>query len=390
MGRSFTAGIALAATFALVSGARAAKPAAAPELTVSLAVEHEAIAQPFPMRVMLRFHNAASHPLWLYRHVRDPMDRARTAETNQNTPGATNGGSRLVVHLERTQAPEWSQPPRGAVLASVDMPRPHMVALAAGAETTEGAVIALEPGSVASGGKAQPVWGKYELSVSYQASYSNGSALSRDLGLDIWQGEALSNTVEVDLEPAPPSSSGTVEGKVTNRDGQPLTYVLVSLSDHESHVLSQIITDIDGAFSFPHLPAGTYWITARRVAATYETAAFEHTDVGTGATANVHLVILEPELYQGKQFWHKPVLLRVTNNAGDPIEGVGIEALKTNGEVAETVKGETDRTGTAALDLLPGTNYVTLKRRKCPTADSRVEISEGDGIDGQILQMDCK
>jgi hypothetical protein len=390
MGRSFTAGIALAATFALVPGARAAKPAAAPELTVSLAVEHEAIAQPFPMRVMLRFHNAATHPLWLYRHVRDPMDRARTAETNQNTPGATNGGSRLMVHLERAPAPEWSEPPHATVLASVDLPHPRMVPLAAGADTTEGAVIALEPGSVASGGKTQPVWGKYELSVSYQASYSNGSALSRDLGIDIWQGEALSNTVEVDLEPAPPSSSGAVEGKVTNRDGQPLTYVLVSLSDHESHVLSQIITDIDGEFSFSHLPAGTYWVTARRVTATYETAAFEHTDVGTGSTASVHLVILEPELYQARQLWHKPVLLRVTNSAGDPLGGVQIEALNTNGQIVETVKGETDATGTAALELLPGSNYVTLKRRKCPSADSRVEISEGDGIDGQILQMDCK
>ena len=390
MGRSFASWIALAAMLSAATGARAANPAAAPELTVSLAVEHEAIAQPFPMRAMLRFHNAASHPLWLYRHVRDPMDRARTAETNQNTPGATNGGSRLVVHLERAPAPEWSEPPRGAVLASVDLPHPHMVSLAVGAETTEGAVIALEPGTVASGGNTQPVWGKYELSVSYQASYSNGDALSRDLGIDIWQGEAQSNTVEVDLQPAPPSSSSTVAGKVTNRDGHPLTYILVSLSDHESHVLNQMITDIDGAFSFPHLPADTYWVTGRRVAATYETAAFEHTDVGTGATSNIHLVILEPELYQGKQFWHKPVLLRVTNSAGDPVEGVAIEALKTNGEVAETVKGETDATGTAALDLLPGSNYVTLKRRKCPSADSRVDISEGDGIDGQMLQMDCK
>ena len=390
MGRSFASWISLAALLGATPGARGANPAATPELTVSLAVEHQAIAQPFPMRVMLRFHNAASHPLWLYRHVRDPMDRARTAETNQNTPGATNGGSRLVVHLERAPAPEWRQPPRGTVLASVDLPHPRMVALAAGAETTEGAVIALEPGTVASGGNAQAVWGKYELSVSYQASYSNGDALSRDLGVDIWQGEAVSNTVEVDLEPAPPSASGTVAGKVTNREGHPLTYTLVSLSDHESHVLSQFITDIDGEFSFPHLPAGTYWITARRVAATYETAAFEHTDLGTGATADVHLVILEPELYQAKQFWHKPVLLRVTNNAGDPIEGVEIGALNTNGEVAETVKGETDAAGTASLDLLPGRNYVTLKRRKCPSADSRVDVSEGDGIDGQSLQMDCK
>jgi hypothetical protein len=390
MGRSFAAWITLAATLAIVSDATAAKPAAGTELTVSLAVAQETIAQPFPARIMLRFHNASTQPLWLYRHVRDPMDRARTAETGENTPGATNGGSRLVVHLERTQAPEWSEPPHGTVMASVDMPHPHMISLAPGADDTEGAVMALAPGYVTNGGNPEPVWGRYRLSVSYQCSYSNGDALSRDLGIDIWQGEALSNTVDIDLEPAPPSASGTVAGKVTDRNGHPLADALISLSDHESHVLSQFITDVDGEFSFGHLPPGTYWATARRLAATYETAAFEHTDLGTGATANVHLVMLEPDLYQGKQFWHKPVLVRVTSSAGDPLEGVAIEALKTSGDVAETVKGETDANGTVVLELIPGRIYVTLKRRKCQQADNRLDVAEGDGIDGAILQMDCK
>ncbi|HEV2425839.1 MAG TPA: carboxypeptidase-like regulatory domain-containing protein [Terriglobia bacterium] len=375
----------------VAAAARAGKPAPAPELTVSLAPQRPDVAQPFPARVMLQFHNAGAKPLWLYRHVRDPMDRARTAETNQNTPGASNGGSRLIVHLERAQAPEWSEPPHGTLMASVDMPHPHMVFLAPGGDLSEGAVIALEPGLVAhQGGAAQPVWGKYQLSVSYQASYSNGDALSRDLGIDIWQGEARSNTVDVDLEPAPASALGTITGKVTNRDGHPLVNMEVSLSDHENHVIGQIVTDIDGAFTFPHLPTGTYWVTARRVDATYETAVFEHTDVGTAGTANVHLVMLEPDLYEGKQFWHKPVLFQVTDNAGRPLGGIEIDALKTNGTVAETVKGETDANGTAALDLIPGSIYVTLKRRKCQTMDTRVEIGEGDGIDGSILEMDCK
>lgn len=390
MARSFPAWIALAVLGA-AAGARGQKPAPAPEVTVSLAVQQPDIAQPFPARVVLRFHNTSAKPLWLYRHVRDPMDRARTAETGQNTPGASNGGSRLIVHLERAQAPEWSEPPRGIVMASVDMPHPHMVSLASGADLTEGAVIALEPGLVArQGGAAEPVWGRYELSVSYQASYSNGDALSRDLGIDIWQGEARSNTVDVDLEPAPASALGTVTGKVTNREGQSLVNMLVSLSDHESHVIGQMVTDVDGAFTFPHLPTGTYWVTARRVDATSETAVFEHTDVGTGATSDVHLVMLEPELYQAKQFWHKPVLFRVTDNAGQALEGVEIDALKTSGDVAETVKGETDATGAATLDLIPGRSYVTLKHRKCQTTDNRVDVGEGDGIDAAILQMDCK
>jgi len=391
MARSFPAWVALAGVLAAGVGARADRPAPAPVLTVSLAVQQQEISQPFPARVMLRFHNAGAKPLWLYRHVRDPMDRARTAESGQNTPGASNGGSRLIVHLGRAQAPEWSEPPRGTVMAGVDMPHPQMVPLSPGADLTEGAVIALEPGSVArEGSAAEPVWGKYELSVSYQASYSNGDALSRDLGVDIWQGESRSNIVDIDLEPAPASALGTVTGKVTNREGHPLVDMLVSLSDHESHTIGQIVTDLDGAFTFPHLPTGTYWVTARRVDATSETAVFEHTDVGTGATSNVHLVMLEPELYEGKQLWHKPVLFQITDNAGRPLEGVEIEALKTSGDVAETVKGETDANGTAALDLIPGRNYVTLKKRKCQTTDNRVDVGEGDGIDGTILQMDCK
>jgi Carboxypeptidase regulatory-like domain len=389
MGRHCAAWIALGALLAAPAGMRAQPPAS--ELTVFLAVQQQDIAQPFPARVMLRFHNTGSQPLWLYRHVRDPMDRARTAESGESSgPAPTNGGSRLVVHLARAQAPEWSEPPHGTVLASVDMPHPHMAPLAPGAEATEGAVIALEPGYVASGGNPEPVWGKYQLSVNYQASYSNGDALSRDLGIVIWQGDVTSNTVDIDLEPAAPSASGNVSGKVTTRDGHPVVNALVSLSDHESHVLSQMITDLDGEFSFPHLPPGDYWVTARRVAAGYESAIFEHADVQTGSNPRIQLVMLEPELYQGKQFWHKPVLLRVTNNAGEPLESVEVDALKTSGDVAETVKGETDASGTAALELMPGRIYVTLKRRKCQSTDARVDVAEGDGIDGQSLQMDCK
>ena len=369
----------------------AGRPATASGLTVVLAVPQPAVTQPFPARVTLRLHNAGAKPLWLYRHVRDPLDRARTAESGETPgPAATNGGSRLVVHLDREQAPKWSEPPRGAVLASVDMPHPHLVSLAPGADTTEGVVIALAPGLVTRADHPEPVWGHYRLSVSYQASYSNGDALSRDLGVDIWQGEAASNAVDVDLEPAPASASGGVGGKITNHDGRPLNGVLVSLSDHESHVLSQMITDVDGAFSFSHLPPGMYWVTARRIAATYETAVFEHASVQAGASAAVHLVILEPELYEGKQFWHKPVLLRVTNNAGEALEGVEIDALKTSGDVAETVKGETDANGAVSLDLIPGRSYLTLKRRRCQETSNRLDVAEGDGIDGETFQMDCK
>jgi hypothetical protein len=390
MGRSLPAWIALGAVLAASPGVSGDKAPGAPGLTVSLAVEQQTIVQPFPARVMLRFHNTGAKPLWLYRHVRDPMDRARSAESGEGGPSSTNGGSRLVVHLERAQAPEWSEPPRGTAMASVGMPHPNLAAVDPGSETTEGAVVALDPGFVSHDGRAEPVWGRYQFSVSYQASYSNGDALARDLGVDIWQGEAVSNTIDVDLEPAPASASGSLSVQVTDREGHPQAGVLVSLSDHQSHVLNQVIVGPEGEVSFERLPPGTYWITARRLDATSETAIYEHVDLGTGASSRVHLVMLEPELYQGKQFWHKPVLLRVTNNAGEALDGVEIDVLKTNGDVEETVRGETDSNGTATLDLIPGRSYVTLKHRKCQKTENRLDVAEGDGIDGEALEMDCK
>lgn len=402
MARSLPAWIALGATLVTWGGAfgvRPLKPAPAPagaqELTVSLAVEQPVISQPFPERVMLRFHNTGATPLWLYRHVRDPQDlaqaRARMTEEAENTAGWSTGGSSLVIHLERAEpGAEWGEPPHGQVLASVGMPHPHLVSVAPGGEATEGAVLKLDPGVATREGHSDPVWGRYKLSVTYQASYSNGVALARDLGVELWQGEATSNAVDVDLEPALASAAGAISGRVANRDGRPVVEALVSLSDHENHVLNQIVTGLSGEFSFEHLPAGTYWVTARRPAATSETSIFDHTELGAGgAKSTVNLVLLDVEQNEPRQFLHKPVLIRVTSNTGQPLAGVQVETLKSSGELPDVVKGETGDDGAAALDLLPGRIYITLKRHKCRNLDTRIDVAPGDGIDGSILEMDC-
>ncbi len=378
-------------------------PASVPtaKLAVTLTLEHNTIAQPFPARITLHFHNAATHALWLYRHVRDPEDLARAlrqmgqinATSGAQSGSASAGGSSLVVHLEPATSlgtQSWAQPPGGKVMASVAMPHPHLVKLAPGADDTESCVVALNPGTVSRGGSDVPVWGHYRFSVVYKTSYSNGDALSRDLGVDIWQGEVASNAVDIDLEPAPSFASGSISGRVMNPTGQPLPGMQVSLTDGQSHVIGQSITGIDGNYEFGHLPWGMYWATARPLVATDVTAAYDHAELRADAPkATVNLVPIESEAYEPKQLWHKPVLLKVTGSAGAPLGDVAVEALYSNGPIAETVKGETDSDGTVALDLIPGRNVVTLKHRKCPSYDQRIEVAEGDGIDGSILEYDC-
>lgn len=391
-------------------------PAEASSLTLSLSVEQPRIVAPFPARVTLHLHNAGASPLWLYRHVRDPHEleeaRFRAAESAPSPAGSTGGGSSVVIHFEPAEAEKSATPqaseqssgrndgrdsgsdelPRSRVLASVGMPHARLVRLAPGADATEGVVIELQPAIVAGGDREEPVWGRYQLSVTYNAVYSNGAALSRNLAVEVWQGTVNSNAVEVDLEPAPPppSAAGSVAGRIAQQDGQPLPYMLVSLSDHEDHLVGQETTDEQGKYSFNHLPWGIYWVTARRPGSTYETATYEHVDLEAGdPIATLNLVMLEPEVYEPKQMLHKPVLLKVTSSSGQPLQGVGIEALWSSGSVAETLKAETAEDGTATLELIPGRNYVTLKRHGCRNEDRRVDVAAGDGIDGMSLQFDC-
>jgi Carboxypeptidase regulatory-like domain len=307
----------------------------------------------------------------------------------------------LVVHLipvagESTAGkappaqPDWAEPPHGRVLASVGMPRPRLMEIAPGETQTEGAVIELDPGLVTRQGHDEPLWGRYQLSVSYDASYSNADALSRDLGVSIWQGEALSNDVETDLEPARASAAGSISGRMSNEDGRLLGGILVSLSDGADHLVAQSTTGDEGSYSFRGLPWGLYWVTGRRPWASIDAAVFDHFNLSAGdPTGTINLVILDPEIYQAKQKLHKPVLLRVTSGQGQPLAGVELDALWSSGDIAENVKGLTANDGTAALDLIPGRNYVTLKRRKCKNQESRVDVAEGDGIDGLSLQFDC-
>jgi hypothetical protein len=71
------------------------------------------------------------------------------------------------------------------------------------------------------------------------------------------------------------------------------------------------------------------------------------------------------------------------------LEGVGLEITWSNGPVLENVKGETGSDGAVALELIPGRNFVTLKRRHCPKQEERADVAAGEGIDGFEFTLAC-
>ncbi len=387
------ASLAWLAGLALSPLAAGAPPASGP-LKLLLSVEQPRLAEPFPMRLTLHLHNGGAAAVWLYRHVQNPDVLARIAASQaagEPPANVTSGGSSLAVHLEPLAAASLTAPGRGEVLESVGLPHPDLVKLEPGADYEEGCVAAWQPAARSSpGGQPEPVWGRYRLWVDYRAQFSNRDAVARATGVPVWSGTLPSPAIEIDLEPPPASAAGSVAGLITDEDKRPLAGAVVSLSDRQEHLVGQLVTGPSGRFSFEHLPFGLYWVTARRELAAVDTAIFEHvelTPANPAGTAN--LILLSPEVYEPKQMLHKPVLFRVTNSAGQPVPKVTLQIVWSSGTVLNTARGETADDGTAALDLIPGRNYVTLKRRRCPNEDQRVDVAEGDGIDGFGLTLDC-
>ena len=101
------------------------------------------------------------------------------------------------------------------------------------------------------------------------------------------------------------------------------------------------------------------------------------------------MVYIPPDVFKGEQMLHKPVLFRVFDEAGRPFREVVLEISFMNGTVVEDKKLKVADDGTAATDLIPGRNYVTLKRRGCPSQVQRVDVAPGDGIDAFKLVTDC-
>jgi hypothetical protein len=357
-------------------------------LKLLISVEQQNIAAPFPARVTLHLHNAGNETVWLYRHARGKLPTPRLLEEDAG-PRPTTGGSMLTVKLEpvSTGQAAISNPAQGAVFESVGFPKPKLVRLAPGEDYEERSTIRLTP---ALSEVQKPIWGTYRLSIAYKAQYSNAEEIQRHLKVTVWQGEASSDAIEVQLQPPGPESRGQVSGTVNTPDSVPIRDAIVSLTDHAERLMDQTTSDPDGRYSFSSLPPGLYWITARRDGATEDTTVFRHVQLTPSeASATQEMVMIPPEIYEPRKVLHKPVLFCITDSAGRPLERVGLETTWSNGTVVDNVKGETGSDGAVALELIPGRNFVTLKRHGCPKQEERADVAAGEGIDGFEFTLEC-
>jgi hypothetical protein len=334
------------------------------------------IAAPYPVRLTLHLHNAGQLPLWLYRRAR----------------GETREGSSLEARLEPIRppgSPEVSAPAAGRVLESVGLPRPRLARLAPGDDYTEKTTLKIAPARTGKNGEGSPLWGRYRLAVTYRATFPNAPEITRILGVELWQGEVRSNSIEIELQP--PVAEGSLAGSVCSAESRSVSGALVSLVDQEDRLVDQLLTDYEGRFSFAHLPLGAdYWVTVRRPEVNEDTTVFRHLTLTAAAPAGtIELVLLPKEIYQPQYLLHKPVLFRVTDSAGRPLDKVSLEVIWSSGTVLEQVKGDTLEDGTVALGLIPGRNFATLRRRGCPKQEQRVDVTPGGGIDGFKLVLEC-
>ena len=390
MGRSRTSGAGLIETLLLLVPLALPVQGAAGDMPLKLliSVEQQNIAAPFPARATLHLHNAGNETVWLYRHARGGLPAPRRLLEEDTGPQST-GGSMLTVKLEPVSRGQVaiSNPAQATVFGSVGFPKPKLVSLAPGEDYEEKTSIRLKP---ALSEVQKPIWGAYRLTLTYEAQYSNAEEIQRNLKATVWQGEVSSNTIEVQLQPASPESRGQVSGTVITPDSVPIIEAIVSLTDQAEHFVDQTTSDPEGRYSFSNLPPGFYWVTARRDGATEDTAVFRHLQLTPSEpSATQELVIIPHEVYEPQKLFHKPVLFRVTDSAGRPLGRVTVEATWSNGPIVDNVKGETGNDGAAALELIPGRNFVTLKRHHCPKQEERADVPAGGGIEGFEFTFEC-
>ncbi len=367
-----------------VKTARAAEPQKETipgSLKVLISLEQQSITAPFPARLTLHLHNAGKETLWLYRRV-----SARPREASQPIEGST-----LEVYLAPSGggSPQaLAAPAQGAVFASVGLPHPNLVRIEPADDYEEKTVIRLLPARTTAADRS--LWGRYRLSVTYAAQFSNAEAIGRNLSVLLWQGEVTSNTIELELLEPAADSQGSVAGSVITSDGRPARDAVVSLSDQQERAVDQVLSDAEGRYSFTRLPWGLYWVTSRLADPATDSAVFRHLQLTPAEPAGaIKFVMFPQEIYEAKRLLHKPVLFRLTGTAGRPVGGVSLEVTWSNGPVLDNVKGQSSDEGVVALELIPGRNFATLRRRGCPKEEQRVDVAEGGGVDGFKLVFEC-
>ena len=376
---------------ALMSQAAAIAAASPQSLLVLISVDQTTVAFPPAVPVKLHFHNAGVKTLWLYRPLTSGISGSPEFDSTGQGAPQKDEGPKLSASLIPISSPDPAKIQSAAdaiVLVSAGLPHPHLTRLAPGEDADETAFLEFKPAVGETPGGAEPIWGQYKFSVAYTAKFSNSGELARAVGAEPWEGEAKSNEITLDFEP--PSGQGSVSGAVQDAGFGPIQQAIISLSDEKLRLIAQERSDEQGHFTFTDLPWGLYWVTARRRNATVETAAVRHLVLSArNPSGSVEIALFPFDIYDAKQILHKPVFLRVTDGQNRPLSAVTLKLLSAQEPVIENVQTVTGEDGLAAVELIPGSVYVTFERRGCKKADQRIEISPGAGVDGASLEYDC-
>lgn len=376
------AGIALGATNAGAQGLR-----------LLISTDNATVISPYPLALTLHFLNAGKKTLWLYQPVRSSAWMAaaeeREPDVEQSGPRRTEGGSDLEVTLTPLSSAAQAESGKGDVILPMELPHPRLVRIPPGGDAEEHVRIHLEPAMKASGDQKTPVWGAYQISVNYRAWYSNADEIERVLGVDLWHAEATSNTLHVSLQRG--DGQGAISGQVTDSDGESAPGMLVSLSDRDEQMIGQARSDADGGFSFDGLAWGFYWVTVRRPEERAASEVFQHAVLSEKSpSADVDLMLLPSAAYQPKQFLHKPILLQLVDKNGHPVEGVEAQVVFSNGAVVESLKANTGSDGVAEFEVIPGSNFLSIKQRGCEDENRRMDVEQGGGVDGFQFELSCQ
>ena len=364
----------------------------AENLKLLVSVQQQNVAAPGPLRAILHFHNAGPQAVWLYRPVRSrPAADAGDLQTAGLGPAQNASGPTLEVRLIAANPPAGAQQAAagsGTVIAPDALPLPRLVRLASGNDYEEKVSLHLEPARIKTNGGDQPLPGPYNFSVSYSADYPNAEALARNIKAKLWCGQVTSNTVMLELQP--PAARGSIAGTVLTSIGRPYGEALVTLSDDDGNAINQLYSDINGRFSFTHLPLGRYWIAVREPGSIHDTSVFRHLEVSQAdSPATAEIMMLPVEINRADRLLHKPVLFHVVDGQGNPLAKVRLAFLWATGNVVENSKTETGEDGFAAISLIPGTNLVTLRQKGCKDEDRRADVAQGPGVDGFEYAYDC-
>lgn len=367
----------------------------AEDLKLMVSVQQQSIIAPSPVRATLHFHNSGKRTLWLYQPVLSKLMADRSGEfipeVSENHPGQIYGGSTLSVHLVAVNGPEKDKEKatgHGFVLAPEAMPHPQLVRLGPGKDYQEIVNIEVKPAEIRTQDGSQPVWGRYRFSVVYSADYSNGKFLKKYVHADMWDGDVNSNAITLDFHP--PTGQGSISGTVLDRVGRPYSGALVTLSDNNENSVKQLHSDIDGRFSFTHLPPGQYWITVREPYVYRDTSEFRHLNLSQADShATTQIMLLPVVSYKPERLFHKPVLFHIVDNKGHPLADVRLTILWSMGRVIQNLKTKTAADGFVAIALIPGTNLVTLRTHGCKSEDRQANVVHSPGVNGFEFVYDC-